>query len=261
MLIVVAAGPAATLISGLAAGLIASEFRPLIHSWTSFFVYLGQLNLLIFALGLLPNGQKTSLRNDATIFYSLLQETPEAQEIFHYHVVTQLRIEGFRPRYYPEKIIRTIAAAGSRPEFGVFFAQAISSWALDRGDLDTAHAWNERAAQLSTVCDVRHQMQALAHAASFDLVIRNDRRSARARMADVNCEILSPPWFMHRAKAVRELADGNFLEANAEICRARYHFPNALPYYDFERMLLARLAQIAAALSRECQPWPRCSNL
>ena len=38
---------------------------------------------------------------------------------------------------------------------------------------------------------------------------------------------------------------GNIPETLAEIARAQYSFPNRLPYYDFERMLLGRLHRIA----------------
>jgi Peptidase family M50 len=245
MLAVVAAGPAATLLSGTAAAafvisLGASDLWPM-----RFLSTLAQLSFFIFVLGLFPNASASAARNDARLFCSLLHNTAEAREILLYHLLTQLQVAGVRPRDYPNQIIFKLAHAYGRPEMCLVYAQAIAICALDRGDPVTADAWDKRALDLSEFCNVKHQHSALATSACFDVILRSDLRAAGNKLADLQLELLSPRWFRHRVKAVYWLASGNIHESLAEISRARYAFPNRLPYYDFEQMLLGRLHRIA----------------
>jgi hypothetical protein len=256
MLIVVAAGPLATLLTGSAA-VLALPHYPAASLSGGFLGSFAQLSFFLFTLGLIPSGARARVRNDAGLFHSILRRMPDAQNILLYHAVMQIRIEGFRPRYYSEEVIQAIAAAQCGPEMSLLFAQTISSWALDRGDLESAHAWNRRAAELCTLCDVRFRNQALAESACLDIVIREDRSGAGIKLADVNFNTLSPLWFTHRAKAALALAEGNISGTMAEICRAEYYLPNRMPCYDHQRMLLARMRQIAKALSEREIPLRR----
>ncbi|MDQ2949877.1 MAG: hypothetical protein M3Y27_28735, partial [Acidobacteriota bacterium] len=144
MLIVVAAGPLSTLLTGSAAAFAVLHAAPETAA-SDFFGCLAQLSFFLFALGLIPSGASSPARSDADLVYSLLRRTPDAQNVLLYHKVMQLRIEGFRPRYYPEETIRAIGAFRGGTEMCLLFAQTISAWALDRGDLDCAHAWHLRA--------------------------------------------------------------------------------------------------------------------
>jgi hypothetical protein len=245
MLAVVASGPAATLLSGMAAAALIPCFPPSDSAPARFLASLTQLSFFIFLLGLLPNASASRIQNDARLFYSLLCNTAEAGEILLYHLLTQLQIVGFRPRDYPRQFIFKLAHASGMPEMRVVCAQAIAAWALDCGDAATADAWDKRALDLADFCDLKHQNSALATSACFDVILRRDLRTARGKLADVHFDLLSPAWLRHRAKAVYSLALSNIHESLAEISRARYAFPSRLPYYDFERMLLARLHRIA----------------
>jgi hypothetical protein len=244
MLLVVAAGPAATFLTGVASALLL--FNGQFDNWTgSFLASLAQLSFFLFVLGLIPNGTKAQVRNDARLCYSLLHNTIEAQEILLYHLVTQLGVAGMRPREYPERLIRKLAAAGRRPDMSLIYAHTIVMWAIDHGDMQTAEAWEQRALDLSDICDLRLQNLALARSAFFDVLFRNNLAAAKCKFAEVNLEILSPGYFMHRAKAAYQVASGNTEEALAEVHRANFSFPKRLPYYDFERTLLAKLHQKA----------------
>jgi hypothetical protein len=240
MLLVVAAGPAATFLTGLASGLLL--FNGTSDDWTRcFLVSLTQLSFFLFVLGLIPNGSKAQVRNDARLCYSLFHNTVEAQEILLYHLVTQLGVAGMRPRDYPERLIRKLAAARSRPDMSLIYAHTITMWAIDCGEMQTAEAWDQRTVELSERCDLRLQNLTLARSAFFDVLFRDKLALARCKFAEVNLDILSPRTFMHRAKAAYQLAAGNIEEALAEVHRAKFYFPKHLPYYDFERSLLSQL--------------------
>lgn len=240
MLLVVAAGPAATFLTGVAAGLLLLNGTS--DAWMKCFLgSLTQLSFFLFFLGLIPNGSKAQVRNDARLCYSLFRNTVEAQEILLYHLVTQLGVAGMRPRDYPERLIRKLAAAQSRPDMSLIYAYTIMIWAIDRGEMQTAEAWEQRAMELCERCDLRLQNLTLARSAFFDVLFRDKLALARCKFAEVNLEILSPRYFMHRTKAAYQLAVGNIEEALAEVHRAKFWFPKRLPYYDFERGLLGRL--------------------
>lgn len=240
MLVVVAAGPGATFLSGVVAGSLL--FNGHFGGWTGCFVgSLTELSFFLFVLGMIPNGAKAQVRNDARLCYSLLHNTPEAHEILLYHLVTQVGVAGMRPRDYPERLIRKLAAAQSRPDMSLIYAHTIIMWAVDRGDMQTAEAWEQRALELCDICDLRMRNLTLARSAFFDVLFRGNLGVARCKFAEVNLEVLSPPYFMHRAKAAYQLAAGNIEEALAEVHRSKFSFPKNLPYYEFEWTLLAQL--------------------
>lgn len=245
MLVVVAGGPAATFLTGMISAALLLWFGDP-DSWMARFLSaLLELNFLLFILGLLPSASAASAQNDARLFFVLAGNTPEAQQILLYHLVTQLQIAGVRPRDYPELIIRKLAQACGRPEMCLVYASAIAAWALDRDDAATADAWDKRAIDISDFCNLKLQNSTLATSGCFDVIFRNNLNSAKSKFVDVQFEMLSPRWLRHRARAAYWLSVGNIPETLGEIARARYSFPNRLPYYEFERMLLGRLHRIA----------------
>lgn len=257
MLAVVAAGPMATFLAGLAAAVLFLVFgisHPLLARFAAEFV---ELNFFLFVLGLFPNSAASRSPNDARLFFSFLQNTSEANEILLYHLVTQLQIAGVRPRDYPERVIRQLAKARGRPVMCFVYANAIALWAADRDDMLTLDAWEKRALDLSDFCPIKLQNAALAASACFDVIFRDDVRAARSKFAEVRLGMLSPPWLQYRIAAAHWIAAGNIPAALGEIARARYSFPNRLPYYDFERMLLTRLHRKAVATQPEdpAQRW------
>jgi hypothetical protein len=215
---------------------------------TRFLAGFVELNFFLFVFGLIPNSPASRLANDARLFYSFLRITSEANQILLYHLVTQLQIAGMRPRDYPERIVRKLAIARGRPEMCSVYANAIALWAIDRGDIHSADAWDKRALDLSDFCAIKQQNSALAASACFDVIFRDDIRAARGKFAEVQLSILSPLWLRYRIAAAYWIAARNVPAALAEIARARYSFPHRLPYYDFERLLLTTLHRKAIAL-------------
>ncbi|MBV9765237.1 MAG: M50 family metallopeptidase [Acidobacteriaceae bacterium] len=258
MLFVVAAGPAATFLTGLLAMLLLL-LNPNEGWINSFFGALTQFSFFLFVLGLIPNSAEAQVRNDARLFISLCHNTPDAEEILLYHLVTQLSLTGFRPRDYPERLIRRIAIARSRPDASSVYAHTIVLWATDRGDLTTAVAWNCRMLELADCCEPRLRNLMRARSACFRLLLDDDISAVKSSFAEVNCEMLSPGWFMHKAKAARSLALGNTSEALAEVSRARFAFPKRLPYYEFERMLLSQIHRKALAARSAALPVSQAS--
>jgi hypothetical protein len=228
------------LVTGIASGLLlfSGEF----DGWMTYFLAsLTELSFFLFVLGMIPNGSKAQIRNDAQLCYSLFRNTVEAQGILLYHLVTQLGVAGMRPRDYPERLIRKLAVGRSRPDMSLIYAHTITMWAIDRGDIQTADAWEQRALEVCERCDLRLQNLTLARSAFFDVLFRHNLVAARCKFTDVDLEVLSPRYLMHRAKAAYQLAAGNIEEALAEVHRAQFRFPKHLPYYDFEHSLLSQL--------------------
>lgn len=245
MLIVVAAGPAATFLTGSVSAVMLLACH---GDWLyGLFSDLTQLSFFLFVLGLIPNRAEARVRNDARLFISLRRNTSEAQEILLYHLVTQLSLAGIRPRDYPERLIRKLSGARCRPDAAATYAYTIALWAMDRGDYTTAAAWDRRMVELSDSCELGLRNLMLARSACFHALFDEDLKMAKSIFADVNCDMLSPAWFMHRAKAAKWLTTGNIPETLAEVCRAQYAFPKRLAYYDFEKKLLGRIHQKALA--------------
>lgn len=247
VLVVVAGGPLATLASGLLAGMIL--FHCPSEGWPkTFLAAVTELSGFLFVLGLVPNGRTAKVRNDARLFAMFWNETPDAQEILLYHLLTQLELAGVRPRDYPTGLIHAMAAIEGRPESMLVYAHTIALWALDRGDIASAKAWDERALELSESYNTAGQQAILARSACFDVLFREDLSAARKKLAAIEIDALAPAWLRHRTEAVHWLLEENIGEALAEIARAQYAFPKQLPYYEFERMLLTGLHRKALAV-------------
>ncbi|MBV9611693.1 MAG: M50 family metallopeptidase [Acidobacteriaceae bacterium] len=255
VMLVVAAGPTATLVTGYAAGWLLLHAP--VSGWAgTFLAALTQLSAFLFILGLVPNARSARVRNDARLFSILWEDSAEAREIFLYHLVTQVELAGLRPREYPFGLIRAMAAMDGRVDSMLVFAHVIASWALDRGDVASAHAWDARALELSRDCSLTAMQASFARSACLDVISRNDFPAARRKFAEVELDSLSPSWFRHRAMAAYWLVEGNIPDALAEVCRARHAFPQRAPYFEFERMLLTELHQKTLALEQCRQETP-----
>lgn len=247
VLVVVAGGPAATLVSGLAAGLIL--FHTPVDGWPkSFLGALTEFNFFLFVLGLVPNGCGAGVRNDARQFLIFWNDTAEAQEIFLYHLMARLELTGVRPRDYPIGVIQAMAAMKGRPESMLIYAQTIGAWALDSGDAVSAQAWDARALELKEACSIGAQAITLAKSACLDVLLRDDLAAAKRKLAQVDLNSLAPVWLQHRTKAIHRLIEQNVEEVLAEASRAQYDFPEGVPYFGFERMLLGELHRKALAI-------------
>jgi hypothetical protein len=255
MLIVVAGGPLATLV-GAAASLLALQFATLTPADSCFFAFAAELNVLIFLLGLVPNRPDSPIRNDTSLFLALLRGGSDAHAILLYHLISQVRKQGFRPCFYPEHMIRAIARAYAPAEFRVLFAQTVCEWALDRGRVQTAEAWDRHALDLATSCNIRIYTHAMAHSACLDWLLRQDRAAAGAKCAEITLASISPEWLQHRSKSVAFLTKGNILEAMGEMQRAEFCFPAGVPYFEFQKHLIDRLRQTAKVLSDAEIPLP-----
>jgi hypothetical protein len=248
---VAAAGPLATLFAALGACGIAvlGHSAGMQHT---FWCALAQINLFIFALGLMPNSPFAAMRNDAALLRMLFLNGPEAREWELVHLIGQLRLHAVRPSDYPGPLMdRLLTHSAIRPATRVLVARTLSDWALDSGDIRTADSWDREAAVQVLHCEPRLRNSTLAASACFDVVFRGDMGSARVQFAQVNLDELFPPCFAHRARAARLLAMDLPRLAPAEIIRAQYALPRGLDYYDFERTLLEKLH--LQALSSVCK--------
>ncbi len=248
MLVVVAAGPLFTLfLTILSITLLKSgTVQHNLQAWAM----LAELNVVLFLLGLVPNGSKAVVRNDSALLHLLLRDTPDTHDVLLFHILLQMQREGYRPRQYPEDVIREIALRSPRPEIGCYFARAVSDWAMDRNDLATADAWDRRALDLSLLAAPQHANTALAHAACLDILLREDLSAAASKCQEIDFRALQPVFFRYRTQAVRQLTAKRVLEAVAELQHAESALTSARPLFDFERGLCKRLRQIGVAISK-----------
>lgn len=244
MLIVVVAGPLATILFVCTLFLLVTSGRVQSDFWEAAL----QINIELCLLFLVPGPAAAVQVSDTRLILMLLRFDADARCLLLYQVLTQMRIEGRRPRHYPEWIMRRLAIAGARRPMLAAFAHAIADWALDRGDLQTAAAWNEQLAVAAKDCDPKLCYSALAHSACLDLVLHQDVTRAAAKLSRVPFGLLSPRWLRYRSLAVRDLAAGNVAAAAAKLAAAERRWPRPrLPYFEYERMLAA----VLRCLSRE----------
>jgi len=239
MMLVVAAGPAATLV-GLMGAASVSMFQP--AGWAGkFWSALTLFHFLLFVLGLVPNGESARTRNDARLFLALSRDGPAARELNLYHRLAQLRLAAIRPSDYPASLMSHAAQCSGRPEANLLIARTLTEWALDSDDQAHAGLWDRRALEQGEHCDARLRNSALAASGCFDVLFRNDVAAARDKLQKVDFDTLFPKYFAYRARAAWLLANDRLAEVPAQVIRAQYALPLGLPYYDFERRLLGRL--------------------
>ncbi len=247
MLAVVASGPAATFISGLMAGYLLLAIQG--PTWLmSFLGALSQLSFFLFVLGFIPNSARNRVRNDARLFWIICRGGPAADEIRTYHEIMQTEASGIRPGAIPASLIRKLAVSQSTADLELLCARTVVNWAIDRGDIASASAWDLYAFNIAKTCDERLRNSATAASGCFDILFRGNLNAARSKFAAVEFDSLTPECFRYRAQAAYWLAAGDIPAAMAAIARARYSFPAKLPYYDFETRLLSALHHEAVSM-------------
>jgi hypothetical protein len=240
MMLVVAAGPAATLAGFFAAAPVATSSD--LGAWAgTFWSALTLFHFLLFVLGFVPNSESARIRNDARLFLALQRDGTAAQELNLYHRLLQLRLAAGRPCDYPASLMSDAAQSAGRPEANLLAARTLAEWALDSDDAVAADSWNRRALEQGERCDRRVRNSALAASGCFDILFRDDSAAAREKLQKVDFDALFPKYFAHRAKAAWLLTNNRLAEVPAQVIRAQYALPLGLPYYDFERMLLRKL--------------------
>jgi hypothetical protein len=247
---VVAAGPAFTLLLLM----VSCRFAIALNSSTAaagwpaqFWNASAEINFFLFLLGLIPNGRFARMRNDAALFLALKRSASDAEDMFRCHQAIDLALRGTRPEYYPPALMLELASFSGRPYTNLMVARRMVEWAVDSGDIATASSWDQRALAAAEKCRGDEANRALAESACFDLLFRGDLRSARHRFAQVDFDTLFPPAFAERSKAARLLACELPQRAGKHILNGQYQLPPGIPYYEYERMLLAKLHDLALA--------------
>ena len=244
MVLVVAAGPLATFLAMLLPMFLLQLTGPGSSGRTAV-ALLAELNAVLFIVNLIPNGKAAKVRNDASLLLALITMGAEGREILLYQMLVQVTLSGFRPCFYPQRLIREMALARTRPDFAVIFSEAIACWAWDRDDLVTAQAWFERARDAAAFCDERLANRAYAQSACFSLLALGDRTEALTHLDSLRTETIAPPWLRFRTAAVRAAASGNRHLAETESRRAYECLPCLNPYFEFETKLLGDLKRIS----------------
>ena len=261
MMIVVAAGPLATFLSGLA-----SMFLLHMHSGADnwFIWYLrafAQVSFLIFVLGLVPNHPSLLCQNDAALFRSLWRMDPQTNEMFLYHLVLQQQRMGARPCRYPESLMQRLIRFEGRPDFMAFFGTTLASWAFDRGDHGTGESWDEQALRLYPRCSSYSRHLAVTNSACYDIIYRKDLMGARGKLDKLDLSKIVSPYLRCRARAALHLTARRTSEALADIAAARFALPEHLRNSGVEYLLLSRLHAVTLTmrpteLSAKVRPSP-----
>ncbi len=237
MAAVAVAGPLATLGTAIAA----MNLHPAGHHLVILQMAFVQVSLLIFSLGLIPNGSNGRSRNDMRLLLDLYRQQGCVEEIELYLMLSQNVLQGVRPQDYPPALVARLSGWRGRPESRWVFAQALFRRALDNDEIQAADAWDSHTLALANQCNRQTQNAALASSGCFDLLFREDLESAQSKLARVNCSMLFPPCFEHLTRAAQHVAQGRLHRAPAEIIRAQYALPRGIASYALERSLLERL--------------------
>ena len=259
MMMVVAAGPLATLVTGFASALLL-HFCGGGDSWFVWFLRVfAQVSFFVFVLGLVPNGKSLLCQNDAALLRSLWRMDSQANEMFLYHLVLQQQRMGIRPSHYPWSLIELLAQFEGRPDFMAFFAATIALWAFDSNNADAGNNWDRRALTLYSRCGSHSRYFVIVNSACFDIIHHQDLIAARAKLDNLDVSKIVSPYLRHRARAVMHLTARRVPEALAEIAAARFALPKHLRNSGVEYLLLSRLHAVTltiqpAALSAKIQP-------
>lgn len=236
MLIVIAAGPIATLASGLAAATLVETAHS--HVFAREFV---QVSLLLFLLGLIPNHRQSASRNDARMFWDLASSQASVEEMELYVELSQQVVQGVRTQDYSDPFVSKLAAWRGRADMEYVFAQTLVRWAVDSNRPELADSFDARALSLSSRCHQGIRNAALTSSACFDVVFRNDIKSARSKFERVRIGTLFPPCVLHLARACNYFATGANHLAPRQILLAQYALPRGIGWYSVERLMLDRL--------------------
>ena len=246
MSVVIAGGPGATLLSGIAAAVLFLNL-PGDGAAKNFLVGLAQVSFYIFVLGLIPNARDARVRNDARLLLTVLNRSGEGQELFLYNSVEQQRLLGARPADLPRHLIHPLMEFRGRRDFCYYFAHTVAEWASDRGELTDAEVWYREALARSEDCDERIRSLARAHLAAFLLLEHADAESARKALQGVELHLLSPAYLAARTLAVAAFTEGNQKAVLDAIVTGRSALRSDLPLYQRERKLLAKLQAMTCA--------------
>ena len=244
MMIVVAAGPAVTLLA-----LITSTVISLAAGPNGFWDFCAEVNFFLFVLGLVPNSRFAKIRNDAALFLALLKNTADAADMRACHLAIELSLRRIRPEDYPPALLSELTDFHGSSYTRLMVARRMVEWAVDSGHIELASRWDQAALAASKYCGVYWANLALAESACFALLFGGDVWAAARKFADVEPKDLFPPYFAERVEAARCLAIGLPQEAPRHILQAQYQLPPGNPYYDYERSLLDRLHHQSLALT------------
>lgn len=249
MLTVIAAGPVMTLFAALISVSVLAQLHPTGVAAT-FLAFVVELNALLFVLGLLPNPRHARVRNDARLFISVWANAADAEEILRYHLLMQLRHEGFRPRFYPAHLIREFARPCERSDFGFVFASAITECALDMQLFEMADAWDRHALETGTRCAAPWSASAIGQSAFLDIVHRNDYRAAREKVTQISLDLIRPEWLMHRTAALYRLLMWDPCGTVKALQLAESCLRSRRPYAEFQLELISRFRAVAFSSGR-----------
>ncbi len=248
MMIVIAAGPAATFAAAVFAALVLYHVHP-IEILSLFLRDFFQVNFLIFTLGLIPNASNSTAQNDAGLFLSLYKDGTESNAIFLYHLVLQHQRAGLEPREFPLWLVELMATFEGRADFMVLYAGMLASWAFDRGDHGSGDLWDSRALSLSSRANPATRSACLANSACFDIVFRKDVTSAKSKLDSIQVDMITSPSLRHCALAARDLVRGHVAKSLAEVAASRSFIPAKLQGRGFDCFLLKRLHASATSWS------------
>lgn len=243
MFVVVAAGPLATALLALSAFSLIRSGDPAFVG--GFWQAVLQINTVLSLLALIPGSPNAEQVSDTRLLLMIIRFNAQARSVLLYQVLTHVRLEGARPRDYPEWIIRRAAVAEGRLALQAAFAQSVADWALDRGDWPTAEAWSKRLSAVVDECKPRLCYTALAHGACLDLVLRNDMAAAQRKIERTPVGLLAPRSFRFRSQAILAFVRGEREEGMALLDRAELSLSGRkLPCSQYELLMIGVLRSL-----------------
>jgi hypothetical protein len=211
LVVMFAGGPAVSLLIAMIA--LAYHFGLGYHlregGWLDQVVLIiGVWSLGIFVLTIVPRRVRGFLTDGAQLLL-LLRGGPDAERHGATAALTGNSLRGTRPRDWPLSLLE---AATSRPDGSAEDAAAAAlayHWALDRGDVDGAGAFLDRALAAQEQLPAVTRSALFLEAAYFTARHRGHAPTARAFLAQAKGSAFIEPYTRRRAEAAVLLAEGD----------------------------------------------------
>ncbi len=220
-LLLVAGGPAASLLAGAAAyAARAALGLGALPAGAGAGTTLGSVGLLAFAVfsaaigvaALIP-GRTSGFYTDGARILRLLRGGPDTEREVAILALTGLSMGGRRPREWDPALVERASALPDDTPFGVAGRMMAHSAALDRGDVAVARRYLEEALELREALPPAMRPGILLQGAYFAAAHDGDAARARALLADSGGGLLIPAHQRLLAEAAVVLAEGDAARA------------------------------------------------
>lgn len=226
-LLMLAIGPAASLMAGLTCAAIGILTGPPSRSWPSFWLFMfGAASLMVGITTLVPVGS-LGINNDGNRILQLLRRSSGWQGELALLALVGISSAGRRPCTWDGRLIEQVLTLSAASPLGILSRRFACAHALDKGHQVTAGRHLEQALAHRSLLRRAAQPGLLAQGAYFFSIHAGDTARARALLGEISYEGLAMPHQISLAEAAVLFAEGKASEAAAALERSRQQLPRA----------------------------------